>query len=347
LGIVLIRLQVCKFPEKTKERKGALSTEEYISTQAARLEQDVSNNEDEAPVEPPPRLNLPGFRKASDISKKSLSPPREVEGTVEPRGPERASDTVGQNSVKSGLLMGGNIKRARVGLGTGQFTASRGNPTGGPRLNRAFKVPTFKVPAVPVGPIPPSSPPPITTSTSVKASERGSSEPDRIELSSSSDESDVVLIEDTKNRSPHPPKDLLVPNPVITVGETSSHVGSRTTNPLGTKPRNVFYPSGPQKEKRQDKPSSDGEAEDLHSIAKLISLARNGRSRTYYSCLTVTKSCSISLFTGSPSPNEETEIDAPYSNKVSVSGYMPSEARLTARLGHISKKIKNAYAECN
>ncbi|PVF95214.1 ATP-dependent DNA helicase [Serendipita vermifera] len=138
---------VCKFPDKTKARKQELASEEYIGTQRPRLELEAGNEggwEEERPLEPPPRLNLPGFRKASEMQKEMVQTVPGVSGVKRSADNMDGLEETSNPTLIGGIKSVGNLKRMRVGLGPG-LPASKG---GGFRP-AAFKPLTFKVPQPP------------------------------------------------------------------------------------------------------------------------------------------------------------------------------------------------------
>ncbi|KAG8801512.1 hypothetical protein FRC16_000296 [Serendipita sp. 398] len=254
---------VCKYPEKTRERKKMLASEDYISTQKTRLEEEVGDIEEETPLERP-RVKLPGFRMASSLPKQQLLS-RQLN--------EAKEGAVATSSLNNSVGGVGNQK-LKVGLARNLAVQSDHPRSGLTHITRPFRPPTFKVPAVPAPQSSaageetlPSLAPPIDIT--------GSSMLDPIGVVPSTTE--VVGVESferdvgydipngTDNRS-------ALPRARATDANNELQKESRTKltvngNPLGVKKREVLYPAGgPKKEKMQEDPASDGEVEDLEAV---------------------------------------------------------------------------------
>lgn len=312
---------ICKSPEKTRERKKALSSDEYVSTQRTRLEEEAGELENEQPFEPPPRIatnmNLPGFRKASDIS----------------RPPSHKSSTA------SGIQYGTNNPQGSLPRLGGMNGAANKVP-GAMHVKRAFKPPTFKVPALPAAVVEDNSVPeedlgggesPLFIPTSpveeMRNAEKHSVEPSSEEeaplngkrrfirgalvpsSSSSSDDEPQVIEEKSAAigptiRSSVAPTKHSLKTPAFSSG------GS---NLPGVKKRDVLYPAGPpRKEKMQEDPAEDEQVEDLEAAVKR---AREG-------------AFSSDAYITASQEDVEDDLEAAYSQKIPISVRQEGKQRL-------------------
>jgi hypothetical protein len=252
--------QVCRSPEKTKERKRALASDDYLGTQRPRLEKEAA--EEEGSSDTPLPRNLPGFRKASDITRDVMAPERHfnLPGTTIP--------AIGMGVSNRGL--GGLYSMANRGSAT-RLGVARG-------LNRQFKVPALKVPDPPVD-ARPTIPNASTLSEDPALLEGGDVSP--IELSSSGDEA-----QDPRDRKPGvvgtvASKQLTSNNRAAQPqGTTRNLSASSVGNPLGMKNRDVLYPAGPVKIRMQEDPASDGEVDDLEVVIAQNRTLAQGNRRT-------------------------------------------------------------------
>jgi hypothetical protein len=252
-------LQVCRSPEKTKERKRALASDDYLGTQLPRLEKEAA--EEEGSLDTPLPRNLPGFRKASDITRDTLAPERRFNppGTTIP--------AIGMGGSNRGL--GGPYSTANRGAAT-RLGVARGG------LNRQFKVPALKAPDPPADAIPAIEP---SSALSDDPTVPEGIDMSPIELSSSEDEA-----QEPRDRKPGVVGTAASKEAVSNSkaaqpqGATRNLSASSAGNPLGMKNRDVLYPAGPVKVRMQEEPASDGEVDDLEVvIAKNRTLAQGNR----------------------------------------------------------------------
>jgi hypothetical protein len=263
---------------------------------------------DETPVEPPPRIQYPGFQKASDISRTSSSGPAgaaaraglghveltdetEVETIERPIANKSTSYVQPIKSKQFGFkapALGGGQKPLRIGLGSSS-RSTLGNNTTANQVNGAYKPVAFKVPELPKrSPVPDSSDPPSIPNELSDPSDPNShngpgnsSDPPRqdiVDIDSSGDDSDnpdivnETMPEETAKSTTNiiSAKTISAPRVVDEPwGETDLSAPTvAKSNPLGMKRREVFYPAAPRKEKIQDDPASDGEVDDLSDAVK-------------------------------------------------------------------------------
>lgn len=267
-----------------------MSSEEYVSTQVPNLEREIGNEEpDETPIEPPPRIQLPGFRKASDLSRLSLSSSsrptvaqvghvdltEEGEETISNKNPLHniQKNQAKQYKFKSPMA-GEGEKRIRIGLGASSSRPTVGNKNNGNQVKGAFKPPTFKVPERPIQGVAPDSPDSPSIPTEPLQQEI-------VDIDSSENDSDnlnEIPPATTAKSSTDIVSAKMVPAPQ---NSGSSGLAAVKINPLGTKKREVFYPAAPQKEKLQEAPASDDEVEDLMDAVKKSRQLREARTHSH------------------------------------------------------------------
>ncbi|KIM30825.1 hypothetical protein M408DRAFT_327788 [Serendipita vermifera MAFF 305830] len=279
---------ICKHPEKTKERKRQLASDDYVGTQRPRLEEEA---EGEGPPDAPV-LNLPGFRKASDLARQpapfrapGIAPPAIDLGTERQGGP-------------SNYAGGTDTKRLKIGLGTSNLLLGKS----GSLARRQFKVPTFKTPNLPSDTSNPT--PQADVQDEPEVAERDTI----VDLGSSEDEVDdvskpveTVDVRDAPLEKNVAPSALLMSNSTRIIGTS-----------LRVKNRDVFYPAGPTKIKMQEDPASDGEVDDLEAV-----VAKNR---------TTTEEQMASVSPGLP--DDHTDVEAPFSNKIPVDRRQDNKERL-------------------